>query len=106
MRKAPDFYFDSVSQIKLDSYSNGRVVLVGDAGYCASPLSGMGTSLGIVGAYVLAGELHAAAGDHAKAFTEYDERDARVRRGLPEAGRRRRRCGSSRAAAGSPRSAT
>jgi 2-polyprenyl-6-methoxyphenol hydroxylase-like FAD-dependent oxidoreductase len=73
MRKAPDFYFDSVSQIKLDSYSNGRVALVGDAGYCASPLSGMGTSLGIVGAYVLAGELHAAAGDHVKAFHQYDE---------------------------------
>ncbi|MEU0090270.1 FAD-dependent monooxygenase [Kribbella sp. NPDC006257] len=81
MREAPDFYFDSVSQIKLDSYSNGRVALVGDAGYCASPLSGMGTSLGIVGAYVLAGELHAAAGDHAKAFHEYDE----VMRGFVEA---------------------
>jgi 2-polyprenyl-6-methoxyphenol hydroxylase-like FAD-dependent oxidoreductase len=73
MRQAPDFYFDSVSQIKLDSYSNGRVALVGDAGYCASSLSGMGTSLGIVGAYVLAGELHAAAGNHIQAFSEYDE---------------------------------
>jgi 2-polyprenyl-6-methoxyphenol hydroxylase-like FAD-dependent oxidoreductase len=72
MRKAPDFYFDSVSQIKLDSYSTGRIALVGDAGYCASPLSGMGTSLGIVGAYVLAGELHAAAGNHIQAFGEYD----------------------------------
>jgi 2-polyprenyl-6-methoxyphenol hydroxylase-like FAD-dependent oxidoreductase len=72
MRRAPDFYFDSVSQIKLDSYSTGRIALVGDAGYCASPLSGMGTSLGVVGAYVLAGELHAAAGDHVRAFGEYD----------------------------------
>jgi 2-polyprenyl-6-methoxyphenol hydroxylase-like FAD-dependent oxidoreductase len=72
MRRAPDFYFDSVSQIKLDSYSTGRIALVGDAGYCASPLSGMGTSLGIVGAYVLAGELHAAAGNHTQAFSEYD----------------------------------
>jgi len=73
MQDAPDFYFDSISQIKLDSYSTGRVALVGDAGYCASPLSGMGTSLAIVGAYVLAGELHATGGDHKRAFTKYDE---------------------------------
>ncbi|WUJ73698.1 FAD-dependent monooxygenase [Kribbella soli] len=74
MRQAPDFYFDSITQIKLDSYSRGRVALVGDAGYCASSLSGMGTSLAIVGAYVLAGELHAAGGDHTRAFSEYDVR--------------------------------
>ncbi|NUR97850.1 MAG: FAD-dependent oxidoreductase [Kribbellaceae bacterium] len=74
MRTAPDFYFDSISQIKLDSYSRGRVSLCGDAGYCASPLSGMGTSLAIVGAYVLAGELHAAGGDHLRAFAKYDLR--------------------------------
>ncbi|MFI5736011.1 FAD-dependent monooxygenase [Kribbella sp. NPDC051587] len=74
MRNAPDFYFDSTSQIKLDSYSRGRVALVGDAGYCASSLSGMGTSLAIVGAYVLAGELHVAGGDHARAFAAYDVR--------------------------------
>ncbi len=74
LRSAPDFYFDSISQIKLDSYSRGRVALVGDAGYCASPLSGMGTSLAIVGAYVLAGELHAAGGDHVRAFAAYDVR--------------------------------
>jgi 2-polyprenyl-6-methoxyphenol hydroxylase-like FAD-dependent oxidoreductase len=74
LESAPDFYFDSISQIKLDSYSRGRVALVGDAGYCASPLSGMGTSLAVVGAYVLAGELHAAGGDHVRAFTQYDGR--------------------------------
>ncbi|MEV7040295.1 FAD-dependent monooxygenase [Amycolatopsis sp. NPDC051061] len=72
MREAPDFYFDSASQIVLDSYSRGRVALVGDAAYCAAPLSGMGTSLAIVGAYVLAGELAAAAGDHATAFRAYE----------------------------------
>ncbi len=69
MREAPDFYFDSASRIVLDSYSRGRVALVGDAAYCAAPLSGMGTSLAIVGAYVLAGEL--AAGDHVTAFAAY-----------------------------------
>lgn len=46
----------------MDSWAAGRVALVGDAGYCASPLSGMGTSLALVGSYVLAGELGAAQG--------------------------------------------
>lgn len=57
--RADDLYFDSVSQIVLDRWSSGRVVLVGDAGYAASPASGQGTSLALVGAYVLAGELAA-----------------------------------------------
>jgi len=56
-QEADDFYFDSFAQIHMPSWSSGRVALVGDAGYCASPLSGMGTSLALVGAYVLAGEL-------------------------------------------------
>ncbi|CAM4329632.1 3-hydroxybenzoate 6-hydroxylase 1 [Mycobacterium basiliense] len=56
-READDFYFDAIVQIQMDTWSCGRVTLVGDAGYCASPLSGMGTSLALVGAYVLAGEL-------------------------------------------------
>ena len=56
-RTADDFYFDAFLQIKMDSWTSGRVALIGDAGYCASPLSGMGTSLALVGAYVLAGEL-------------------------------------------------
>jgi 2-polyprenyl-6-methoxyphenol hydroxylase-like FAD-dependent oxidoreductase len=54
---AGDFYFDAFAQVHMDSWSSGRVTLVGDAGYCASPLSGMGTSLALVGSYVLAGEL-------------------------------------------------
>ncbi len=57
---ADDFYFDSLAQVHMPSWSSGRVTLVGDAGYCASPLSGMGTSLALVGAYLLAGELGAA----------------------------------------------
>ena len=60
MREAPDFYFDSVSQVRMGSWSAGRVALVGDAGYCPSPLSGQGSSLALVGAYVLASELRAA----------------------------------------------
>ncbi|RSS80274.1 FAD-dependent monooxygenase [Streptomyces sp. WAC06614] len=57
---APDFSFDSLSQVHMDRWSTGRVTLVGDAAYCASPASGQGTSLAMVGAYVLAGELAAA----------------------------------------------
>ncbi|OMC34194.1 hypothetical protein A5739_06310 [Mycobacterium colombiense] len=63
MRTAPDFYFDEMSQIKMDRWSRGRVALVGDAGYCCSPLSGQGTSVALLGAYILAGELKAAARD-------------------------------------------
>jgi 2-polyprenyl-6-methoxyphenol hydroxylase-like FAD-dependent oxidoreductase len=55
--RADDFYFDAFAQVHMPTISHGRVTLAGDAGYCASPLSGMGTSLALVGAYVLAGEL-------------------------------------------------
>ena len=54
---ADDFYFDAFAQIHMATFARGRAALVGDAGYCASPLSGMGTTLALVGAYVLAGEL-------------------------------------------------
>jgi 2-polyprenyl-6-methoxyphenol hydroxylase-like FAD-dependent oxidoreductase len=74
MPAAPDFYFDSVSQVRMANWSAGRVTLVGDAGYCPSPLSGQGSSLALVGAYVLASELHAAAGDHRGAFAAYHGR--------------------------------
>ncbi len=72
MADAPDFYFDSVGQVHLESWSRGRAVLLGDAGYCPTPLTGLGTSLALVGAYVLAGELGAAGGDHRVAFARYD----------------------------------
>lgn len=71
MRTAPDFYFDEMSQIKMDRWSKGRVVLVGDAGYCCSPLSGQGTSVALLGAYVLAGELKAAGNDYEQGFANY-----------------------------------
>ncbi|MFB4283989.1 FAD-dependent monooxygenase [Nonomuraea sp. MTCD27] len=68
----PDFYFDALGQVRMDSWSNGRVVLVGDAAWCASPASGAGAELALVGAYRLAGELAAAGGDHRVAFPRYD----------------------------------
>jgi 2-polyprenyl-6-methoxyphenol hydroxylase-like FAD-dependent oxidoreductase len=72
MSTAPDFYFDSVSQVKMEKWSAGRIVLLGDAAYCASPLSGMGTGMAVVGAYILAGELTQAGGDYALAFARYE----------------------------------
>ncbi len=74
MAEAPDFYFDAMAQIRMDRWSAGRVALVGDAGYCASPLSGQGTSMALVGAYVLASELGKAAGDHSAAFAVAERR--------------------------------
>ncbi|GLZ42229.1 FAD-dependent monooxygenase [Actinokineospora sp. NBRC 105648] len=71
MEAAPDFYFESIGQMHLKQWSRGRIAVVGDAGYCASPLSGMGTSLALVGAYVLAGELDRHAG-HRDAFRAYE----------------------------------
>jgi 2-polyprenyl-6-methoxyphenol hydroxylase-like FAD-dependent oxidoreductase len=62
------FYFDSITQLRMDSWSRGRVTLAGDAGYCPGPAVGGSTSLAMVGAYVLAGELAAARGDHTRAF--------------------------------------
>ncbi|WP_349294217.1 FAD-dependent monooxygenase [Pseudomonas svalbardensis] len=53
-------------------WNKGRIALVGDAAYWASPISGMGTSLGLCGAYVLAGELSRHA-DHARAFAAYEK---------------------------------
>ncbi|WP_328707447.1 FAD-dependent monooxygenase [Streptomyces sp. HF10] len=73
MRTAPDFFLDSMGQVRLDGWSRGRVALLGDAGYCATPLTGLGTSLALVGAYVLAGELATAGGDHRSALRRYDE---------------------------------
>ncbi|MFF9868476.1 FAD-dependent monooxygenase [Streptomyces sp. NPDC013953] len=72
--EAPDFYCDALAQIRMDHWSRGRAVLLGDAGYCASPLSGQGTSLALVGAYVLADALTGAPGDHRAAFAAYETR--------------------------------
>jgi 2-polyprenyl-6-methoxyphenol hydroxylase-like FAD-dependent oxidoreductase len=74
MAAAPDFYFDSLSQVKMDDWSSGRVALIGDAASCASPMAGMGTSIAMVGAFVLASELKAADGDYATAFSNYQSR--------------------------------
>jgi 2-polyprenyl-6-methoxyphenol hydroxylase-like FAD-dependent oxidoreductase len=72
MHTAPDLYFDAVSQIRMEQWSNGRAVLLGDAGYCPALLTGQGSTLAMMGAYILAGELKVALGDHQLAFQEYE----------------------------------
>lgn len=66
-----ELYFDSVSQIHLPCWHRGRVVLVGDSAYCASPLSGRGTSLAMTGAWLLAEALSDHPDDVAAAFDQY-----------------------------------
>lgn len=70
--EAEPFYFDSVTQVTAEQWSRGRVALVGDAGYGPGPAVGGGTSLAVLGAYYLAGELHTAA-DHREAFARYEK---------------------------------
>ncbi|MEV6032555.1 FAD-dependent monooxygenase [Nonomuraea sp. NPDC052116] len=72
VRRSPNVYLDSVSQAVIDRYRQGRVVLLGDAAY-GNTLAGFGTGLAVVGAYVLAGELKRAGGDHRVAFAQYEE---------------------------------
>jgi 2-polyprenyl-6-methoxyphenol hydroxylase-like FAD-dependent oxidoreductase len=72
LERASDFYFDSISQIRMPSWSHGRVTLVGDAGYCPGPAVGGGTAVAMIGAYVLAGALRAAGGDPATALPSYE----------------------------------
>ncbi|MGW4211070.1 FAD-dependent monooxygenase [Lentzea sp. NPDC004789] len=65
------FYFDSITQLREDNWSRGRVALVGDAAYCPGPAIGGSTSLAVLGAYVLAGELSSGS-DHEAAFARYE----------------------------------
>src|SRR6266542_1110615 len=73
MWDAPDLYFDAICQVHVERWWRGRVALLGDSGYCGSPLTGLGTSVSLVGAYVLAGELAATPDDHEAAFGRYQE---------------------------------
>ena len=68
---ADDLYFDAISRVSMPRYSEGRVALLGDAAWGAT-FGGVGP--GVVGAYVLAGELAAFGGDHRRAFAAYEER--------------------------------
>ncbi|UJB42090.1 FAD-dependent monooxygenase [Streptomyces sp. A1-5] len=73
VRDADDLYFDAISRVDAPTWSRGRIALLGDAAYGAT-VGGMGTGSAIVGAYVLAGELALAAGDHRRAFARYEQK--------------------------------
>ena len=70
----PDFYLDQVAQVVMDRWSSGRVGLLGDAAFSSSPMSGGGTGLALVGAYLLAGELATAGWDPGAGFAGYEQR--------------------------------
>ncbi|MES4830783.1 FAD-dependent monooxygenase [Streptomyces anthocyanicus] len=72
MRTSPFFYSQEIVQVRTGTWSRGRVVLAGDAAHCASPYSGMGTSGGLVGAHVLAGEINRRPDDLPTALAHYD----------------------------------
>ena len=72
LKGAQELYFDRVSQIRMPSWSRGRIALVGDAAFCVSLLAGQGSALAMTSAYVLAGELAKAGGRHEVAFREYE----------------------------------
>ena len=69
----PELYFDRVSQIRMDAWSQGRVGLIGDAAFCVSLLAGQGSALAMTAAYVLAEELDRSKGNYSVAFRRYEE---------------------------------
>ncbi|MEU6133100.1 FAD-dependent monooxygenase [Saccharopolyspora sp. NPDC047091] len=73
-RHDPELYFDAIAQIHLPSWHRGRVVLIGDAAHCATPMAGRGTSLALLGAWLLADELGRHGDDLEAAFTAYERR--------------------------------
>ncbi|HYP89004.1 MAG TPA: FAD-dependent monooxygenase [Polyangiaceae bacterium] len=74
VRGAPSFYFDKLCQVRMPSWTKGRVALVGDAAYCASPAAGMGGSLALHGAAALADAMGEHSGDYELAFRSYGQR--------------------------------
>jgi 2-polyprenyl-6-methoxyphenol hydroxylase-like FAD-dependent oxidoreductase len=60
--RATELYFERVSQIRMRSWSKGRVALIGDAASRISLLAGRDSALAMISAYVLAGEFADAGG--------------------------------------------
>jgi 2-polyprenyl-6-methoxyphenol hydroxylase-like FAD-dependent oxidoreductase len=72
VKQSGTFYFDKLCQTKMPSWTKGRIALVGDAAYCASPAAGRGGSLAIDGAAALAEAFEKCQGDFELAFQEYN----------------------------------
>ncbi|WP_033340919.1 FAD-dependent monooxygenase [Catenuloplanes japonicus] len=71
---SPDVYVDHLTQIMMPAWSRGRVCVTGDAAWCVTPLGGGGTSLAMIGGYVLAAYLtRAAPGGYADALARYEQ---------------------------------
>ena len=74
LEQVEDIYFDSISQIRMDAWTKGRVALIGDAAACPSLIAGEGAGFALAQAYVLAGEIHAHRGDTDAALARYQAR--------------------------------
>ncbi len=72
MDDTDDFYFDVLRQVRMKRWSKGRVVLTGDAAWCATPLAGISATLAVTGGYVLASELQRSS-DIGQAFSAYED---------------------------------
>lgn len=99
LRQAPDLYFDSISRADVDTWSTGRVCLVGDAA-CGATIGGMGTGTAMVASYVLAGELARTPADHRAAFAGYESRLRKYAEGCQVGGDRTGKFLAPRTAAG------
>ncbi|NTF10736.1 FAD-binding monooxygenase [Agrobacterium rubi] len=73
MQDTTDFYFDVLRQIHMKRWSTGRIVLTGDAAWCATPLAGIGATLAVTGAYVLASEIKLRSTKMVEAFSSYEK---------------------------------
>ncbi len=72
MHESEDFYMQEIGQVRLDRWSSGRATVVGDAGYAPSPYTGMGTSIALIGVYVLAGEISRQPNNISAALASYE----------------------------------
>jgi 2-polyprenyl-6-methoxyphenol hydroxylase-like FAD-dependent oxidoreductase len=85
LKTAPDLWFDQICRVDVPTWHRGRVALIGDAA-CGATIGGQGNGTATIAAYVLAGELARAGGDHTVAFPRYQERLAAFARGTQKGG--------------------
>lgn len=74
LKDADDLYIDKLTQIRMDTWHRGRIVVVGDAAWCVTLMGGGGSSLALIGGYILARSLHGAPdGDLDRGLQAYEE---------------------------------